>query len=126
MRALLIDDNPGDLYLLRAALRRASEDEVELVECTDAAEALEAIRSGEEVQFIFLDLNMPRMSGEEFLVAFSPIRIERGMDVDVYIISSSDHERDLALVERYECVSGYLLKPASPKALREVVHPQAH
>ena len=116
MRALLIDDNPGDLYLLRATLARIGTPFAEVDEVTDARAALERLEAGETFDIIFLDLNMPLMNGLDFLERFAGSASE--LRTRVYILSSSDHERDLELVDRFDCVTGYLIKPASPADLR--------
>lgn len=70
---------------------------------------------------IFLDLNMPIMSGWEFLEQFIKIDNNNVGQVIVYIISSSVDPRDLEKVGNYEIIHNYLLKPFSSKDLESIL-----
>lgn len=101
MTCLIIDDSP----MARAALRSLIE-EVEFLElageCEDALSALKAMQ-GRQVDLLFLDVEMPRMSGLELLdsLAQKPL---------VILITS---KRDYA-VEAFEYrVVDYLVKPVT-------------
>ena len=62
-RLLLVDDEP----LLGKALTRFFAGRYEVVVAVDPREALERIRAGERFQFAIVDLQMPEMTGQEFL-----------------------------------------------------------
>ncbi len=62
-RVLVVDDEP----LLGAALKRCFADRYEVVPVADPRQALERVRSGERFRFALVDLQMPEMSGQEFL-----------------------------------------------------------
>lgn len=65
---LLIDDDEEDQEIFKTALNSFPED-LECSTFTNAKVALEKLVSGElNPDVIFLDLNMPIMSGQEFLV----------------------------------------------------------
>src|ERR1700726_3759497 len=71
---LLVEDNPGDVQLLRLALKKAEVD-CELSVVDDGAEALELVRQhGKYAAFpapdlLVLDLNIPKYDGVEILAA---------------------------------------------------------
>lgn len=96
-RVVIIEDNPGDVYLIREALREAG------LRCdyqvySDGAEALEALlpKDGGESEVapdvILLDLNLPKISGEQVLDTMR--RIERCAAIPVVVLTSSDSPRD--------------------------------
>jgi CheY-like chemotaxis protein len=58
-----VDDEP----LLGTALKRFYEDRYDVVPVADPREALRRVQSGEHFVFVILDLQMPEMSGGEFL-----------------------------------------------------------
>lgn len=60
---------------------------------------------------ILLDLNMPEMSGWDFLEAFEEIRPGLPKKVRVHILSSSQDEKDIEKSKHYVSVYGYLVKP---------------
>lgn len=82
-------------------------------ELTDSGEALPSV--------IFLDLNMPIMTGWEFLERFTKIENHNEGQVIVYIISSSVDPRDLEKVGNYEIIHNYILKPFSNKDLENIM-----
>ncbi len=62
-RVLVVDDEP----LLGTALKRCFAHRYDVVPVADPREALERVRSGERFSFALVDLQMPEMSGQEFL-----------------------------------------------------------
>jgi CheY-like chemotaxis protein len=108
---LVVDDD--DLTaesVARGLAKRGSA--MRVVAAADGVEAL-AILRGESDQrlhrpfVILLDLNMPRMSGFEFL---ETLRADaRLRDSVVFVLSTSDAESDLARAYN-ECIAGYILK----------------
>ena len=63
-RALVIDDSES----VRTVLRRMLEEEsVPVIEATSGAEALDRMRCDPSIGVVFLDMNMPGMSGLEVL-----------------------------------------------------------
>lgn len=96
-----------------------------ILEFNNGAEALDGLkkRIANGMEFpsvIFLDLNMPIMNGWDFLEDF--MQFDPGIlkKVTIYIISSSIDPRDLERVRMYKYVSGYILKPITPKDLDRV------
>ena len=74
MTLLIIDDNVGNLELLRSALRRA---DVEILTAEDPEEGLDLVAS-RHPQIVLTDLVMPRMGGLELLeLALQPLRDTR-------------------------------------------------
>jgi DNA-binding LytR/AlgR family response regulator len=100
-RCLIIDDEPLAIKLIRAHLDRLESFEV-AGECKSALKAIEYLRT-EKIDLIFLDINMPEISGIDFLKTLS--------DPPFVIVTTA--YRDYA-IEGYELdVVDYLLKPIS-------------
>jgi response regulator RpfG family c-di-GMP phosphodiesterase len=72
------------------------------------------------VNVIFLDINLPRMTGAEFLNAaieqFGPAINE----ISVFLLTTSTAPADRKLVDDFEFVKGYLNKPLTIEHLEEV------
>jgi two-component system response regulator len=95
-RILLIDDNPGDVWLLREALRLAQVP-VQMSVARDGMEATEYLRNVAANQvdypdFIVLDLNLPRKNGHEILAEIKASSALR--HIPVVVLSSSNAEED--------------------------------
>ena len=99
VRILIIDDNPGDVGLLKEALRDECPD-CEIEHLDDGERAVEyLLRRGAHAErptpeLVILDLNMPKLDGHEVLrVVHSTPELSR---VSVTVLSSSVHEMERA------------------------------
>jgi len=113
---LLVEDNPGDVRLTREAFadgRIANTLHV----TTDGHEALDFLyQRGEYADapvpdVVLLDLNLPRMNGDEVLAT---IRDDPDMDpLPVIVLTSSSAEEDI--LKSYELhANAFLTKPVDP------------
>ena len=81
---LLVDDDPDDQEVFLTALADVSTSALCLV-APDGDRALELLYNEETMpDYIFLDLNMPRMNGFEFLAALKKSKILKNIPVIVY------------------------------------------
>jgi CheY-like chemotaxis protein len=112
LNILLVDDDEVDVMNVRRAFQRAHITNPLFV-AHDGLEALELLRRGDfpcERRLVLLDLNMPRMTGIEFL---RELRADPALHATpVVVLTTSDDERDK--VDAYDLnVAGYLLKPVT-------------
>jgi CheY-like chemotaxis protein/anti-sigma regulatory factor (Ser/Thr protein kinase) len=67
MQVLVVDDNPGDVQLVRAILRESGDD-IGVSVATNGTQALDLLRRGSRLPNVILtDLQMPQMSGLELV-----------------------------------------------------------
>lgn len=92
---LLVDDNPSDNFLHRLVVQEAKVAN-EVIEFSRATEALEFLRTREREDscLIFLDINMPHMSGFEFLEEYNRLDSSRKRHVVVLMLTTSLHYED--------------------------------
>lgn len=114
---LMIDDDDDDRFLFDQALRTMNLP-VSYSQCSSAEEGLAYLRNGKLPDWIFLDINMPRMSGFECLRQIKsrpPFS-----DIPIVIYSTSGQDAD---IERARALgaSFYLVKPASFHCLCSVL-----
>ncbi len=84
-----------------------------IIEARDADEAFKILENKNNLpDLILLDLNMPRMSGVEFLAILK--KDEHLRHIPTVILTTSDNQKDLEECYRIG-VSGYILKPLKYK-----------
>lgn len=99
IQILVVEDNPGDVELLRMALLRA-ELECELTVIADGQKALAHVLAldGNGPDLLILDLNLPKNDGLEILQAIRSS--DRVRDMPVLVLTSSASPFDAARVEQ--------------------------
>lgn len=118
-KCLLIDDDPDDHEIFRFALEGLN-DPPECHYAYDGDQALELLQniSSFTPLFIFLDVNMPKMTGKQCLLEMK--KIERLKIVPVYMYSTS---KDEGLKE--ECIilgaHGFVVKPNKISLLTNII-----
>lgn len=99
---LIVDDNPGDIELIRIAFEMAGIDAM-LDTCHDGVDAIRrldlAMQTGHLPALVLLDLNMPRANGFEVLTFLHNQHLVEQVPVVVLSTSSQaeDRKRCLAL-----------------------------
>ena len=111
MRALLVDDEMHAREELAALLRETGAFEI-VGECADAVTALQAIRSSRP-EVLFLDIQMPAISGLELLSMIDDAEMPR-----VVFVTAHD---EYALRAFEENATDYLLKPVARDRLTRTV-----
>ena len=120
-RFYLVDDDEL-FHLIHNRFIRQYQPDAEITSFVDPREALQVIgEKAEDPQptVLLLDVNMPYLSGWEWLAAFSP-KAGPACTVRIYILSSSDSPQDRDRLRDYPFVRGYLVKPLSKEALERV------
>ena len=115
LRILLAEDNPGDVRLVSESLRTSSV-KTDLMIASDGEQALRFLSDSDvKPAFVFLDLNLPKLSGLEILERYSAC--ERP---PVIVLSGSENPRDKARALELGA-SEYILKPIDYQDFIQVV-----
>lgn len=122
----IIDDDPMSSFMLKRL--------AELGELADiitifnhARGALEYLSEHKKANnqlpdVILLDIYMPVINGWDFLARFREIKSELEKRIDIILVSSSDHPRDINQAKTFEEVKAYVTKPVSMDRLKELVN----
>jgi two-component system, chemotaxis family, response regulator Rcp1 len=119
---LLVEDNPGDVRLMREALKEGYFVK-RLTVARDGEQALAFLRRQEPYadavapSLVLLDLNLPRKNGREVL---AEIKSERSLrHIPVFVVSTSTREEDIAAA--YDLHANcYIPKPLDLEGLIEM------
>jgi CheY-like chemotaxis protein len=120
-RILLVEDNQGDVVLVRKALTTVRPTRLYVV--SDGVEALQFLRrSGphEKVprpDLVLLDLNLPRVNGREVLAEVK--NDESLRRIPVVVLTGSDAEADVQTAFDLHC-NAYMVKPGSTAKYRKL------
>ena len=71
---------------------------------------------------ILLDIYMPEIDGWQFLMELKKIETLLVKQPEVYIISSSNHPKDLSRADTFPEVKAYFQKPVTLEVLKDVVN----
>lgn len=123
IHVLLAEDNPGDAELTRQALA-SSKLSIDLAVVDDGEKALKYLRreppyaAAEEPDLLLLDLNLPKLSGEEVLREVK--RDRRLAGLPVVILTSSDAETEVSrcYAQGANC---YVVKPVDFNSFLQIV-----
>ena len=116
---LLVEDDEVDVLTVRRALKDLQVSNP-LALAANGEEALEVRRHGETQRpaIILLDLNMPRMSGLEFLRQARADGCANG--IPIVVLTTSRQDQDIVEGFNYN-VAGYLIKPVDYSKFVEVM-----
>ncbi len=120
LRFLLVDDDEVDVMNVRRAFEK-NRVANGLFVATDGKDALEQLRAGKvpiQSLIVLLDLNMPRMSGTDFL---REVRNDPHLaPLPVIVLTTSSEEKDVVEAHHLN-VAGYLPKPVEFTELANLV-----
>ncbi|GAA4054207.1 response regulator [Hymenobacter glaciei] len=123
MHTLLIDDDPITTFLTERVLAREglSDTAASFQSPTEAlAFLLRQLPAGLVPQVILLDLNMPLISGWDFLDLLKPHEVQLQGQCIVYVLTSSINPADEARAAAYPLVAGVLLKPLDQHKIQQI------
>jgi CheY-like chemotaxis protein len=94
IQILLVEDNPGDVRLIRESLKE-NKFFAELTVCMDGQEAMNHLNDTRNIipDIILLDLNLPKKDGRQVLLEVKSD--ERLKTIPVVVLTSSSAEEDV-------------------------------
>ena len=119
-RILLVEDSEGDIYIFRRALKEAKIlNEIHALQDGAAGwEYLEGLSTESLPDVIFLDINLPRMTGLELLKKISETTTLA--HIPVIMLTISQEEEDIVEAYDYGAFS-FISKTVQPENLLDII-----
>jgi len=118
LNCLLIDDLIADQKIFCAALEGVNKS----VHCVYASDGFDALKKLKDEQYtpdyIFIDMNMPRMNGNECLIEIK--KIDRLKNVPVFMYSTTANPNSISQTKE-NGAAGYIVKPENITELTETL-----
>ncbi|MCB9231194.1 MAG: response regulator [Bacteroidia bacterium] len=119
---MLIDDDLADnMYHSRIIKKAGCADHILVLDKPEEALSYLQNQDGIQPDLIFLDINMPRMNGWEFLDRFRQLPENQNNPAIVVMLTTSLNPDDAKKAGQIDLVSKFLAKPLTPEALEEVL-----
>jgi len=118
---LLIDDDFDDNVFNKIIIRKMDITET-VAEASDGVEALEHLKArSTPPELIFLDINMPRMNGWEFLEQYKDLDPKQKAKTIIVMLTTSANPDEIKKAQEIEEVSGFKTKPLSKEMLTGIL-----
>ncbi len=120
MRVLIVDDSAVMRKVVERALRHAGIEVSAFHQAGNGLEALEVLRSGEPLDLVITDINMPGMDGIQFLEQRCAESLAAGVPIVIITTETSEPlvRRAIAAGAR-----GYICKPFTTEQIRARLGP---
>ncbi len=118
---LLVDDNPADNYFHDIVLTEAQFTKHVIVR-ESALDALQYLEHLEEPRpdLIFLDINMPRIDGWEFLNQYRQLFPDASDRAPIYMLTTAISVVEEKRAAETGMVAGFLKKPLDPEDMQTI------
>jgi CheY-like chemotaxis protein len=116
---LIDDEEPVNFYNTKIIKDAGIAKEIVAIQSPE--KALDFIRENNDIDMIFLDLNMPRMNGWEFLAEYLNLDREMVLRIIVVILSTSQNPDDIDRANEMFIIKDYINKPLDVGIVTELV-----
>jgi CheY-like chemotaxis protein len=122
---MLVDDNDDDNFFHERVIKKSKAAKV-VIAFQKPMEALEYLKSHKHSRdrhpdLIFLDINMPKMNGWEFLNEYDSLDKRSQVQAIVVMLTTSENEDDRSKAMALNIASDFKSKPLTKEMLEEVI-----
>jgi CheY-like chemotaxis protein len=119
---LLVDDDFDDSNYHKIIIKKMNiTNSIQTAE--NGLEALEFLKKENQIipELIFLDINMPKMNGWEFLEQYKDLPKNQKARITILMLTTSSNPDDLKKAKDFEDVTGFKSKPLTIEMLSEIL-----
>lgn len=119
---LLVDDDPDDNFYHQIIINEMNiVNHIDIV--INGIEAIAYLKKENQIppEIIFLDLNMPKMNGWEFLEQYKHLNIAQKAKVLIVILTTSANPDHIKRAKEIQDVTGYETKPLTKELMMEIL-----
>ena len=127
---MLVDDNKIDLFVHQKIIERYNSN-IRVIHFNNSLTALEYLKISlhesnlnyfTRPNVLFLDVNMPKCTGFEFLVRLGRLDFLETQNLKIYLLSSSASLIDINKAKTHPLCLGYINKPLTIDKLNEAIN----
>jgi len=119
---LLVDDDEDDNFFHKIIINKMNMvNQIDIA--TNGIEAITYLENENKIppDIIFLDLNMPKMNGWEFLEQYKGLSLPHRAKVLIIILTTSANPDDIKRAKEIQDVTGFETKPLSKEILTKIL-----
>lgn len=122
---MLIDDNPDDNFFHSRVIKKNRFTDC-VIAHESAKDALDSLKSKskddpEQIDIIFLDINMPGMNGWEFLEEYNKLDKSLQNSIIIVMLTTSEDPKDKLKAQQWGFMSDFKTKPLTKEIMSEIV-----
>jgi len=119
---LLVDDDAEDNYFHQIVINDMNITE-RIEVALNGVEALNFLKKENQTHpdIIFLDINMPKMNGWEFLKAYKELKADQKAKVVIAMLTTSINPSDKERAEQFPDIIGFNSKPLTEEMISEIL-----
>ena len=118
---MLIDDSEADNFIHQHVLEEMEiADSIVVMDAADRALEYLKEMGNSAIDLIFLDINMPRMNGFEFLEEYNVLNLSNKETIIVVMLTTSVAPEDMTKAEQLKAAN-YLPKPLTSESTMKII-----
>ncbi|HRB71607.1 response regulator [Flavobacterium sp. WV_118_3] len=131
LRIAIIDDDSIFRFIFSKMVKKFPDVHTEVIGFEDGLLALNYFQANKEKSetwpdMLFVDINMPQMTGWEFMDEVCRLELDYVKNIPVFILSSSTSLADIEKINEYHFIDDYLVKPLKKTSFMELLHQYHH
>jgi CitB family two-component system response regulator MalR len=122
-KVLLIDHHQTDVFIFERLWKMTDlpHDLITLHSVQSAMEYISEPKNGNNIQTIFMELNLPVLNGTSFLENYDSLFANQKKKPRVVLMTGFMDNSVLVLKDQFRCISAVVEKPMSIEVIRELI-----